>query len=93
MPADDTEWVTLDTSSLSPKQKRVWQAYQDATKAAKDKREELESVLQDGLPKDKTLRVNLRFGKLQVALADAAARPTPRDTKAVSLADYLEQVE
>jgi hypothetical protein len=91
--ATDTEWVTIEPSGLTPKQRRAWQGYQEATKAAKEQREALETVLQEGLPKGKALKVNLRFGKLQVALADASARPTRADTKAMSLADYLEQAE
>lgn len=89
----ETEWVTIDTDGLPPKQRRAWQAYQEATRRAKEQREQLEGVLQEGLPKGKALRVNLRFGKLQVALADAASRPTKTDSKAMKLSDLLEQYE
>jgi hypothetical protein len=91
--ATDTEWVTIEPTGLTPKQRRAWQSYQEATKAAKEQREALETILQEGLPKGKSLLVNLRFGKLQVALVTASARTTKVDTKARSLADYLEQAE
>lgn len=90
---DNTQWVTIDTAGLTAKQRRVWQAYQEATRKAKEQREELEAILQEGLPKGKALKVNLRFGKLQVALSDAGPRITKTAAKAMSLADYLEQSE
>lgn len=93
MATDTTEWVTIDPSGLTPKQRRAWSNYQEATKRAKEQREELESILQEGLPKGKALKVNLRFGKLQVALAEAGARPAKADTKAMSLAEYLADAE
>ncbi len=68
-------WQTLDVESLSPKTRKLYDAYKAASKAAGSAREAFESSFGSDVPapKDQVWRYGYRFGKFSIALDDTVA--------------------
>ncbi len=88
-PVTKEDWKTIDPAGLSPKAKAAYDTYKAAASKAAELRKAFDDVMQAdvqkiGLAADKRVVMGFNFGKLSMALADAAKPAAPKN--AVNLA-------
>lgn len=85
---DKADWIELDADSLPTVALTAYSEYKELYRRAKAKRQEFEALMNTQAPEGKRMVFGYNFGKLSVALVDAADAPAKAPAKR-SLADYL----
>lgn len=84
-------WQVIDTSTLDIRTQEKYNEYKNQYRQMKEARGAFEDCLRDKvqLPSGKRLAIAYNFGKLSVAVVDAAAKPAAKGS--VSLADIAKR--
>lgn len=84
-------WVTINLDTLTSDQRKAYETYKVAQRAAAEMREAFETLMRDAtqVPKGMKLAFGYRFGQLSTALVVDDSKPKGQPKAAVSLADYL----
>lgn len=77
---DDADWQTLDATKLPDDLLAAYELYTEAALAAREAKKHFEDSMSKAatLPKGKRLIFGYRFGKLSIAIVDAADKPAPK---------------
>ena len=86
----DLTWTEIDPASLPAEVQEAYAQYKDAYRSMKAARTEFETAINEACSPSAGKRVvcGYNFGKLSIALADAATAPKSSQAKG-SLADFL----
>lgn len=85
---NDAVWVEVDVNSLGTEDRKAYEAYKEAYRETKAKREAFEASMQGMAPQGKRLIFGYNFGKLSVAVVDAKDAPKAKPAK-MSLSEYM----
>lgn len=78
------DWQEIDPASLTGEHATAYTAYKEAYRVAKEYKAAFEAGMQVLAPEAKRLVFGYNFGKLSVALDDAAAQPKAKGPVALS---------